>query len=141
MTKPISKEYRIYLALWRKAYRGELNQAIKCPNLHMAVAMRQGMYRAIKPFREAESGDDELRKASERFVVYLIKGERADTFHFLEFRERKTLSILESSWDELGLSDDDLLIGEERSISDKLKELLDGAEVKPRATPFFTRDS
>jgi hypothetical protein len=142
-TKPISREYRIYLALWRKAYLQPTNPvSIKTSSFTMAVAMRQGMYRAIRPFRSGEMVDGELQKAAEKYVVYLVKADDKNNPHFLELRERKTLSELESDWDALGIDEEDLLLGDERNIHEKLRHLIeDEATPAARATPFYERDA
>jgi hypothetical protein len=141
--KIISREYRIYLALWRKALNspeGAPTISIKCPNLHSAVAMRQSMYRAIKPFRAGTQSDSELQKAADKFVLYLVQAEKAAEPHFIEFRERKSLTILEAAWDSLGIDEEDLLVGDERSITEKLHELMDKVPDQVRKTAFYERE-
>jgi hypothetical protein len=138
MSKPISREYRIYLALWRKAIQGS-PPTVKVPNLHTAIAMRQGMYRAIRPFRDGTLNDTELLRAAEKYVIYLVQGSSADTIHFLEWRERKALAVLEEAWDSLGIDEQDLLVGDERGIDQKLSDLLK-EKATVRETKFFTRE-
>lgn len=140
--KPISREYRIYLALWRKAYlqpEGAPTISIKCSSLHMAIAMRQGMYRAIKPYRNGLQTDEELRQAAEKFVIYLVKAEHHTEPHFLELRERKALSELEAELAELGIGEDDLLVGDERSADKMLNELANAPKEEPVKTSFYER--
>ena len=97
------------------------------------------MYRAIRPFRDGTINDDDLRRASEKFVIYLVQGEKPADPHFLEWRERKALAILEEAWDSFGIDEQDLLVGDERAIGTKLKRLLN--EVEPvRVTPFYERE-
>ena len=138
---PISREYRIYLALWRKAAVDDhWDKTIKCSSLNMAIAMRQGMYRAIRPFRRGESLDEELRLSAEKFVVYIDK-----EAHQLIFRERLTLKEMEGMFDTLGLDEEDLLLGDERDIAASLSNFIQrsdpSAESEPeRTTPFYTRD-
>lgn len=141
--KPISREYRIYLALWRKAYLSGEEVKVQCTNFSMAVAMRQGMYRAIRPFRQGTLSDSVLEKASEKYVVYLEKGSDKTAPHFIIFKERKTLNELESMWDNLGIDEEDLLFGDERSANESLQKLLDdvGSDIPTRTvTPFYGRD-
>lgn len=142
--KNISREYRIYLAIWRKAYLqpdGAPHISITCPNFHMAVSMRQGMYRAIRPFREGATIDEELRQSAEKFVVYLVRNEDKSKSHFLELRERKALAALELELQSLGIDEEDLKFGEERTLDQKLTELIERPEEGPRATPFYEREA
>lgn len=137
--RSISREYRIYLALWRKAYLSGKPVSIKASNFALAVAMRQGMYRAIRPFRNNTLSDAELRAAAEKFIVYLVKNEDKSKPHFLELRERATLSELELMMDSLDIDEEDLLLGDEK-ISDKVKALAVSDDEEPTSTPFYTRD-
>lgn len=143
--RPPSREYRIYLALWRKAWLqpdGAPEVSIKAPNLHMAVAIKQGMYRAIKPYRYGEQHDHELQKAVDKFVLYLKRDEDkiASNPHWIVLRERKALTILEIQWAELGLEDADLLVGDERTVNAKLDALIEKQEEPVRTTPFYERE-
>ncbi len=138
---PVSREYRIYLALWRKAYiSGEF--AVKASSFQMALSMRQGMYRAIKPYRVGHATDDTLLKAAEKFVLFLDRKKgQEDQPHEIVFRERKALSELERSFAELGIDEDDLLIGDEREANASLQRLIEVQEhPEPRSTPYFKRD-
>lgn len=143
--KPISREYRIYLALWRKALNSAAPITVKTKNLAIAVAMRQGMYRAIRPFRDGTANDNELQQAAEKFVIYLLRPEdkARDVPHFLEFRPRQTLKELNNMWDDLGIDEEDLLIGEERIMQESLAKTMKSIEApnKPsKSTPFYERD-
>lgn len=140
--KPVSREYRIYLALWRKAFQSGEEIKVKCSNFAMAVAMRQGMYRAIRPFRRGEANDHELQQASEKYVIYMEKAGAPSSPHFLIFKERKALAELEGMWEDLGIDEEDLLLGDERALSDELTALIeDGAPIPRPSTPFFSRES
>jgi hypothetical protein len=136
MPAPISREYRIYLALWRKALLGSEIVEIKAPSRSMAIAMRQGMYRAIRPFRSGKMVDEELRQAAEKYVVFLDEEK-------LILRERMTLSALETEigLDVLGIDEEDLLLGDERALKIELEQILeiDEKPVAKSSTPFYTR--
>lgn len=141
--KPISREYRIYLALWRKAF---LNPAtpliIHASSFSMAVAMRQGMYRAIRPFRQGLMNDDQLRQAADKYVVFLKKEDDKDKPHDLEFRLRMALEELEQSFDIFGIDEEDLMIGDERLALHSLTKFLEDAPEKPLSvTPFYVREA
>lgn len=139
--KPISREYRIYLALWRKALKQDEIVRINCSDRNMAIAMRQGMYRAIRPFRYGQLQDHELITAAEKFVVFL-GGSKEDNSGWLELRPRLTLSEMEGMFDDLGIDEEDLLLGDERAANQSLQKLLassDPAEA-PRKTTYYERE-
>ncbi len=139
--KTISREYRIYLALWRKALHSPEPVQIMTANFNMAVAMRQGMYRAIRPFRHGEMHDVELLQAADKFVVYLQREKDPDLAHFLVLKERIALAHLEGALDNLGIDEEDLLIGDERVIAESINRIIEQEE-KPVAAPnkFYTRE-
>lgn len=147
LSKPISREYRIYLALWRKAFFSEEPIIVTASSFSMAVAMRQGMYRAIRPFRNGQLTDEALRQASEKYVVFLEKvmlDEEHDKTspHHLIFKERKTLAALDGMLNLLGLDEEDLLLGEERTVGARLSKFLDEktpSPVVPSKTPYYER--
>jgi hypothetical protein len=60
--------------------------------------------------------------------------------HWIEWRERKSLSVLMEAWDTLGIDEEDLLIGDERMIKEKLDVFLEAAPKPRAATPFYERD-
>lgn len=137
MSRVISREYRIYLALWRKALNSSEMVVINCSSRNMAISMRQGMYRAIRPFRNGDMNDEELKDAAEKFVVFIDRETNA-----LELRPRWTLNALEEMFDDLGIDEEDLKLGDERAASESLKRLLEKQdEPTMRATPFYTRES
>lgn len=142
-TKPISKEYRIYLAIWRKAWLDKSEVRFKCSNRTMAIAIRQGMYRAIRPFRNGLMNDDELKKACEKYVVYMEPTDDPSEPCYLVMKERMTLHELEDMVTTfLGIDDEDLLLMDERTIHAKLEHLLsdDEGDKPKKANPFFTRE-
>lgn len=141
----ISRELRICLAIWRKAYLERNDNlepvVINAANLNSAISIRQSMYRAMKPFRNGERFDEELRLAGDLFVCYLEKQEDPDARHRLILKPRNTLSALEADFENLGLNEDDLLLAEERMMSNKLAEFLDAptkGDQRP-ATPYYDR--
>lgn len=132
MTAPITREYRIYLAIWRKALLSSEMVTIKTSSRNMAIAMRQGMYRAIRPYRSGVQIDADLQKASEKFVVYL----NGDT---LELRPRLTLAELDTLFDQIGIDEEDLLMPDEKVIANQLNDFLKERNVRP-ATKFYSRE-
>jgi hypothetical protein len=138
LQKSITREHRIYLALWRKALNDEKwDGIINCSSRQMAISMRQGMYRAIRPFRIGEMNDMELQTAAEKFVIVLHQDKAAGT-GFLEIKPRLTLAALDAMFDTLGIDEEDLLLGDERRANLDLQKLLE-EEPETRSTPFYTR--
>ena len=86
----LSREARIYLALWRKTSTDEDGFVVKFPSHSLAISARQGLYRAIKPFRNRPDKDPILAEAADKFVV-TIDTENTS----LRFTPRKTLEIPE----------------------------------------------
>lgn len=67
MPADITRETRIFLALWRKAGRGETLPVFTLPTQSAAIAVRMAMYRAIKPYRLSD--DNELVEAAAKYTV------------------------------------------------------------------------
>lgn len=145
MAAPQSRETRIYLALWRKAYQergsGLPEVTLYCPNKSVCLSTRSGFYRAIKPYREAKILDMELQRAAEEFV--LVTQELEDGRSSITLRERKSLINLEAQLASLGIEETALLSAEEVSARGMFEELTKGAEAEqstPRSTPFYDRE-
>lgn len=142
----ISREYRIYLAIWRKAYlerdSGKPPVTVQASSLSTALTMRRGMYRAIRPFRNGEQFDEELMKASENFVISMPTQDSSNSKHFLILKPRTSLSELEAELASLGLDEEDLKLTMEKQTIGKLSEFLDEAAPMPRhsSNPFYTRE-
>jgi len=142
--KSLSREFRIYLALWRRAYAQRNTDlpsvSVTASCYASALAMRRGMYRAIQPYREEAIFDRELFLAAEAFVIGVVKPEDELSPQQVVFRPRVVLSELEAELEALGLTEKDLLLPAEVKIEQELVELqTPGAETK-RATPFYTRE-
>lgn len=133
----LSREARIYLALWRKATETPEGFEVKFPSLTTAISARQGLYRAIKPFRNRSDKDPILAEAADKYVVTLRNEPPA-----LYFSPRQTLEILENQLESLGLSESDLLDPEELNLHRSAQRLIDQAAPTPsdRSTPFYTRE-
>ena len=149
--KPITREYRIYLAIWRKAYLEKdapfpKNVEINASSFSMAISMRQGMYRAIRPYRYGEEFDPELTKASEHFVVTLPTVAPADRAKpcKLVLAPRLALGELEKELLNLGLDSEDLLTHEEKIANIEIEKLSSDEVIefsKRSSTPFYTREN
>lgn len=144
--KPVSREYRVYLAIWRKAYLERDSNlppiTINASTYAMAISMRQGMYRAIKPYRDGSEFDPELSQATELFVAYIPKEPQPNGTYQVILRPRTSLNELEAQLDALGLAETDLKLSEERLAEDKLSAFIETpvSEVERPANPFYGRD-
>jgi hypothetical protein len=67
--KDLSREKRIYLALWRKAQREQTPISFKVRDKDTGLSIRMAMYRTIKPYRQGTEIDEELYKAAQNFVL------------------------------------------------------------------------
>lgn len=142
----LSREYRIYLALWRKAYQqlksgSEELVTLKASSFNTALSMRQGLYRAIRPYRYEEQFDAELKAASEALVVAVPKTAAGPTT--VQFKPRMTLSELEAELANFGLDEADLLLPDEKAVAKSLESLITSDNAtKPsiNSTPFYTRN-
>ena len=142
--KPISREYRVYLALWRKAYHerdsGASPVAVNASTYNLAVSMRQGMYRAIAPYRRGEEFDVELQQAVEYFVAYLPKEPTPSGLFQVILKPRHTLGELEAQLANLGLDEADLLTETERMANKSIESLMDTPPSRvERDNPFYER--
>lgn len=142
--KPISREYRVYLAVWRKAYRDRDSGAppisINASTYNLAVSMRQGMYRAIAPYRNGEAFDAELSQAAEQFVAFLPKEPTPTGLFQVVLKPRHTLNELELQLAELGIGESDLLTESEKMANASLETLMDTPPSRVgRDNPFYER--
>lgn len=148
--KVLTREYRIYLAIWRKAYlqRNDPDPTVswQASSFSMALQMRQGMYRAIRPYRIGKDLDEELRLAAELFVVAVVRGKDIYSPHTITVKPRAALSELEKDMAALGIDEEDLLLTEEKvlrsNFEDFLKPSVDETAIPlPRpSNPFYTRE-
>jgi hypothetical protein len=137
MTKPISKEVRIYLAFWRKAQTEGLELEFKPPTLQAAVAFRMAMYRAIRPYRYGELYDSVLNEAADKWTLWMGK----DSFK-VKLKHRATLSVAEQFLVDLEMSEDDLLLPHEIEQRGRLlgvQKAID--DDKPEENPFYSREA
>jgi hypothetical protein len=113
----ISRENRIFLALWRKAIRKE-EVRLKCLSDNQAITTRLAMYRAIKPFRMDEFEDPELYDAANRLAIRI---EGSDII----IVEKTSTITAEAAMLQFGLTEDDLLTPEERVAQSRMEEQLE----------------
>ena len=150
MPRPVTRQTRIYLALWRKAYTDlQLSGpddfeplTIFTAKQSLAVSHKTGLYAAIRPYREAGL-DPILHAASEALVVKILTPEETGTELFqTSLCPRETFPSLDEALTRLGISDKDLLTPEEQEAERLVEKLVLKSEETeaPRATPFYTRD-
>lgn len=136
----LSRENRIYLAIWRKALRDKDTNplTINCSSFKIALRQRVGFYRVIRPYRNGEAYDSELATAAEQVVPTLSP--KSDGPATITFLPRKSLELAEAIFADLGLDDSDLLSQEELDSIRAADQAL-GTLMPPRANPFYTRGS
>jgi hypothetical protein len=124
-TERVSREHRIYLAVWRKAFTDQPKIIkLKASSFSAALVMRTGLYRAIRPYRFGELHDEELFQAAEGFVVSVVKLKNPKAQHEVVLKPRATLTELEAELEALGITEADLALPEEIELHGKLVELL-----------------
>lgn len=144
--QPLSRDVRIYLALWRKAFREkDLDLppvSVKVSSYSMALTVRGGLYRAIKPYRYGNLLDEELQQAADLFVVSTPKEAKSSAQHTVSLTPRRSLIELERELEALGLSAEDLLTPEELIAKTSLTKLLEEPADEPiqPLNPFYTRE-
>ncbi len=142
---PLTREQRMFLAIWRKAYRDREKPepvAFRASSKSSALTIRSGMYRAIRPYRQGILIDEELRQASEMFVVSVPVGKDPKSIHTLTMKPRTSLSDLEAEFLNLGLEEADLMLPEEAALNQGLAKLVDKSNLGAQrpTNPFYTRD-
>lgn len=140
----LSREYRIYLAIWRKAYRErDLDTplvTVNSANLSTALSLQSGMYKAVRPYRSGEAFDPELQAAAETFVVALPRHVDSSIPHAIVLKPRSTLTELEAELEALGITEADLLDPEEQKAVESIQTLIEPEASKRPSNPFFTRE-
>lgn len=144
--KPLSREYKIYLALWRKAELEKDNDpptpiVLEASSFSVALAIRTGMYKAIKPYRDGGVYEEVLTKAPQSFIVSAIKGPPAQVV----ISPRASMILLEAELARLGIAEEDLVSPAERAVGEELRQLTKPPSEALRNTisgpnPFYTRE-
>lgn len=135
--KDLSREKRIYLAIWRKAWREQVEElVINMPNTSLALTVRMSMYRTIRPYRQGDLFDDGLRSAAERYVLIIRKNPPA-----IILTHRKSADAAEQAFADLGLDEMDLMSGEELASLASAQTVAENLGGSHQANPFFKRES
>lgn len=134
--KDLAREKRIYLAIWRKAWKEQVEELVlNMPDYNTAISVRMSMYRTIRPYRENQLHDDAIKMAADKYVLGLRKDPPA-----IILKPRMTADAAEQLFADLGLDEMDLMSVDE---ADSLKSLLtvsDGLTTEHQPNPFFTRE-
>lgn len=134
--KDLSREKRIYLAIWRKAWREQAETlTVKMPNESLALTVRMSMYRTIKPYREGALFDDELRMAADKYVLVIQKSPPA-----IVLTHRKSADAAELAFADLGLDEMDLMTEEEVAAMKAAETVTKSLGSGHQPNPFFTRE-
>ena len=115
----ISRENRIYLAIWRKVAGMEDDLTIKLTSHTEAVSMRLGLYRAMTPYRSGDMTDPELAAVADTHSVFI-----APKSSEIVIRRKIGLLAAEGLMEELGIGEDDLITYEEKELSDRMTGLM-----------------
>ncbi len=137
MSKDLPREKRIYLAIWRKVWREQLDQlVIKMPSYNVAMSVRMAMYRTVRPYREGALFDNELKLSSEKYVLSLQRTPPA-----IVVTLRQTAEVAEDVFASLGFDEEDLMSEEELMAMRIAENVSDEVSAPPTGeNPFFTRE-
>jgi len=134
--KDLSREKRIYLAIWRKAWREQVETlTVNMPNESLALTVRMSMYRTIKPYRTGDLFDDELRMAADKYVLVVQKSPPA-----IVLTHRKSADAAEAAFADLGLDEMDLMTDEEIKAMTTAQKVTESLASPHIANPFFKRE-
>ena len=134
--KDLPREKRIYLAIWRKAWKDQADSLIiKMPDYNTAMSVRMSMYRTIKPYRNSELYDDAIKMASDKYVLALQRDPPA-----IIVRKRLTTDAAEDMMMLLGLDEADLMTTEEAESLASMTKVSDALASERKSNPFFTRE-
>lgn len=132
----LSREQRIYLAIWRRAAeKGSLE--IKCASPTSARTIRMALYRVIKPYREDPLLDSEMTKIAQDFVVAWSK---ASMVLNIIPRASTAEQLVDSLLDQLGLEEGDLETPEEKAVVKDFEEFMEAKPKPVSENPFYKRE-
>ena len=120
MAKNVSRETRIYLALWRRAVAVPFELKLASPKL--AAQFRLACYRALSPYR-TNGLDPELARASEEVSLAISPLDPC----ILVFEQKRLRTAADEIASQLGLTDEDLFTAEERGTIERLAEFIQPA--------------
>ncbi len=155
---PLTREARIYLALWRKLTSDGVEKKIFFPDLGSCISFTRNMYRALKPYRDMKLHDPTLVEAIEKWALWHPKSFE-DGKPYVMARPRMGLAMAEDLFERFGLDEDDIMSPAEKAavasvekVHQDLAEFLEAdREDKPvereepeplpfhNPTPFYSR--
>ncbi len=133
MTLPLTREARIYSAIWRKAeaqYPKPL--VIKFPTSAAAHSFRRAMYRFLAPYRRNPTLDTMLACVSETIAISNVKPDFS-----LELCPKVSTAAADHAMMELLLDESDLLSDMEKEL---MKEKAPDPAPPVADNPFYRRD-
>lgn len=137
---PLTREARIYRALWLKALSDEDPVRINFPAVGAALAFRRAMYRFLQPYRKDPEIEPLLAQAGE--LCSISAPTHADPS--LTIGAKLTVELAEMALEQLGLEESDLLTSVEKSMlatSESRANFEAQKELEEsRSTPFYDRD-
>jgi len=126
---PATRETRIFLALWRKAYTSGEPIVINAKSPSDAMRIRMALYNAIKPYR-VEGVDDELRLAGEALAI-------STKANVVTIGPRVLRAYADDLAEAFGLTEDDLITNEERETRERMNLALEKLMGQQNANPFY----
>lgn len=129
---PATRETRIFLALWRKAYTSGEPIVINAKSPSDAMRIRMALYNAIKPYR-VEGVDDELRLAGEALAI-------STKASVVTIGPRVLRAYADDLAEAFGLTDDDLITAQEREAKEVMEASLTRLMETQTANPFYKKE-
>lgn len=114
----LSREARIYRALWLKAAASETEIPIKLSSQGECIAFRMAMYRFIQPYRANPDLDPELHRATELVAISTPKTGQTS----ITLKPKRSLDLAEIAMELVGLTDEDLLTDGEKGMLQVARE-------------------
>ena len=96
-----------------------------------AIAMRLGLYRAMKPYRSGDLNDPQLTAAAETHAIFI-----APKSTNLVIRRKVGLLAAEGLMAELGIDENDLITFEEKELADRMAALIEDDHME-KDNPFY----
>lgn len=129
---PATRETRIFLALWRKAYTSGEPIVINAKSPSDAMRIRMALYNAIKPYR-VEGVDDELRLAGEALAI-------STKANVVTIGPRVLRAYADDLAAQFGILEDDLITAQEREAKEVMEASLARLMEQQSDNPFYKNE-
>lgn len=129
---PATRETRIFLALWRKAYTSGEPIVINAKSPSDAMRIRMALYNAIKPYR-VEGVDDELRLAGEALAI-------STKANVVTIGPRVLRAYADDLAAQFGILEDDLITAQEREAKEVMEASLTRLMEAQGDNPFYKNE-